>query len=193
MCGAVAHAQEMPRPSPGRPLAAEHLTVRLADYRLEVDDERPPPLPDDTPDRSWYGWQTLLIDAASIAMLYSESLRFVGFATLTLGSPVVHLAHGHASAFGMSLALRGSSAFVVAVGYLVAVDAGAGEADSLASVAGGIVLAGGAGFVFAVLYDAVVLAFTTERPTRRATGYVSVAPWLDRAGRGAGVSVAARL
>lgn len=77
----------------------------------------------------WYGWQTLAVDAASVAVAAaaanvdtdSRSARpFVtagllgGVGGFLVGSPIVHLAHGEYRHAGASLGLHGGGALVSA-------------------------------------------------------------------------------
>lgn len=64
---------------------------------------------------SWYGWQPLLVDAASIASMVGggfaqgvagDTAIVSGSAGVVFGSPLIHLGHGHAGKAAASLALR---------------------------------------------------------------------------------------
>jgi hypothetical protein len=60
----------------------------------------------------WYGWQNLLSDAVSVALIAqggstnSNALAYVGVAGYMVGSPVIHAAHGSVTKPFVSLALR---------------------------------------------------------------------------------------
>ena len=66
----------------------------------------------------WYGWQTLVTDGAGVSLFVASAaasahsqraatgLVYGGAATLVLGGPVVHAAHGRWGAAAGSLALR---------------------------------------------------------------------------------------
>ncbi len=57
---------------------------------------------------SWYGWQILIIDVATVATFAADDsgTRMGGGLAYTLGGPVVHWAHGQQGAGWGSLALR---------------------------------------------------------------------------------------
>lgn len=137
----------------------------------------PPP----TVERRWYGWQTLLSDAASIGLFVSgvnddgrgDIRPAIGLFGYALAPPIIHAAHGHAlKAFG-SLGLRlGAPVVGAVVGFAMA---GCEESDDHyddsdwcgASGAIGGFMVGTAG---AMLFDAVVIAnedVVPERPRER--------------------------
>jgi hypothetical protein len=113
--------------------------------------------------RHWYGWQTLLVDAGSLAL----APLGVGIVTYALGPPVVHAAHGRAGAMLGSLLLRVGLPIVLAVG-----GAELGSATSIPNpnantIAPGPVEGGLAGLVLgvvgAVAIDASVFAWEPGR------------------------------
>jgi hypothetical protein len=62
------------------------------------DREQPLPEWDPEPARTWYGWQTLLVDALAIgtaALTATTSIEgfWLGVGMLVVGSPIVHIAH----------------------------------------------------------------------------------------------------
>lgn len=72
-------------------------------------------LADDEPPKTvheWYGWQTILVDAASIAVMIGGVNHgggagpVVGLVGYTVGGPIVHVANGEGGRAGASLAVR---------------------------------------------------------------------------------------
>src|SRR6185503_13846208 len=73
--------------------------------------------------RRWYGWQTLLVDGASLAVLTGAGLSlnesndywssnaavYPGLAGYILGPPIVHAAHDHWEKAGASFGVRAAS------------------------------------------------------------------------------------
>jgi hypothetical protein len=88
----------------------------------------PPPRPREKrpPEKEWYGWQTLGVDAGAFVLMAAGqatktySVFDVGFGAYLLGPPIVHIVHGNAGpAFG-SVGLRLVSPWVgVAIGVTV--------------------------------------------------------------------------
>ena len=94
-------------------------------------------------DRTWYGWQTLILDAASVAslgigaVLYARQgsredlapqvLLWSGFAGSLLGAPIVHWAHTDTGRGFASLGMRFSGLLLTA---LANPEGGAGSSRS---------------------------------------------------------------
>jgi hypothetical protein len=138
---------------------------------------------------SWYGWQTLLSDAAAIGLwsvaavvddaqygsasyrsyqAWSTALAASGFAVYALGAPAIHLAHGRADQAGESLIMRVGLPFGGAlVGVLVGAGACGRSDDEVPCPLITGVLGFAAGGVAAMVLDAVVLA---REPVRHPTG-----------------------
>jgi hypothetical protein len=78
--------------------------ARQAALSLVLD--RPEPKP------RWYGWQTLIADGASFALLFaggvSDSQEVMGLSVVSfaLASPMIHVAHGNPGRTAISAALR---------------------------------------------------------------------------------------
>jgi hypothetical protein len=121
----------------------------------------------------WYGWQPLLIDLSSIALVAagvarggttSEATSIAGASLFTLGAPIVHLAHGHSGRAAGSVALRTLvPAGGLATGLLLgaALSSPGTAQDPLSKVDnmfGGALLGGGAGVLAAMIVDDVVLS-----------------------------------
>jgi len=126
-------------------------------------------------EKEWYGWQTLIADAASVALYVggreakTESIYDVGIGTYLLATPVIHIVHGNVGpAFG-SLGMRliippvaGGFGFVL--GLIIA---GNRNADFGDVVGGGVVgfyagLLTGIGAAIAI--DAAFLAWEKITP-----------------------------
>lgn len=68
--------------------AAQGRAAAAADLRLSAQ-------ADTGPEVTWYGWQVLPVDVATLALgLYEQNLG-VMVGTYSLGAPLVHWAHGH--------------------------------------------------------------------------------------------------
>lgn len=69
--------------------------------------ERPPPVATES---YWYGWQTLIVDGASIGTMAiggaAPPLALVGFGGYLIGPAFVHGANGNSRGAGLSIALR---------------------------------------------------------------------------------------
>lgn len=99
------------------------------------------------PEKEWYGWQTLIADAAAVGLYagglsaHTPSIYDVGIGTYLLAPPIIHIVHGNVGpAFG-SLGMRlivppiaGGFGFVI--GLIVA---GNRNADVGSWVGGGVV------------------------------------------------------
>ena len=165
------------------PFAALLLTVAAAslvtaparamesDPTFEAPSPTPPPAPaaaapappDDerNTEPRWYGWQTLLVDGATVGLGFATQSPGIVYAAFLAGGPIVHFAHGNVGKGLGSLALR----FLVPgtlglVGF--AVDSAnnpckPGEYLCLSGL-GGLVVGAMTGYVVAVAVDAAVLA-----------------------------------
>jgi len=87
--------------------ATESSTALQPPQAEEIPAAKEPPT-----DTRWYGYQTLLADAASTALLIgaakseTPTLAALGLGTYLIAGPVIHLANGRPKAAGTSLALR---------------------------------------------------------------------------------------
>jgi hypothetical protein len=132
--------------------------------------------------RVWYGWQTLLVDAASFALPLGAAAASVdggqagnAFALgYMLGGPVVHFAHGNVGRGFGSLGLRVGVPLAGAVaGAAVTSRSGCDYCAFGGAIVGGIAVIGGA-----IALDASLLAYDREPRT------VSVALVPGRADQG---------
>lgn len=143
------------------------------------------------PERTWYGWQTLTVDAGALAILgvtqalahdstssYPESARWAGLGTYVFGAPLVHAGHGNWGAAAASFSLR---TLPVGSAYLMlsACDWWHGD-RGCTSVLSAVTMVS---FVLPLALDPALFAYETKRDTALA----SISPWFDRTG--AGVSV----
>jgi hypothetical protein len=71
--------------------------------------DAPSPPPADTPQREWYGWQTLVVDGVGIVTLPV----LVGVGVYLVGPPIVHWAHGRVGLGFADLGIRFASAVVL--------------------------------------------------------------------------------
>ena len=126
----------------------------------------------------WYGWQTLVVDGASLALgtaaiglsgsssSGSEVGNVAGVLTvsaLVLGGPIVHAAHGNWEKAGGSLGLRLGAPAAGALGGFLVGSASCPHDDSdvpCSAVGGGIGLIAGA--ATAIIVDVAVLANEPE-------------------------------
>jgi hypothetical protein len=61
------------------------------------------------PRTQWYGWQTLLSDAAAVTLMAALPLEvgvYAGAGVFVAGAPLIHAAHGQPGRMGISFALR---------------------------------------------------------------------------------------
>jgi hypothetical protein len=125
------------------------------------------------PRREWYGWQTLIVDGASVGIMIigglaqSAAIGATGGLVYLGGPAAVHFGHGNV---GMGFASMGLRVGAPIVGALIGLAAGAGACSSRSG--NGDCLAVGAslgflgGYVTAVAVDAAVLAY--DEPKREA-------------------------
>jgi hypothetical protein len=147
--------------------------------------------------RSWYGYQTLALDALSTVLITVGIVKWNGYAgaagaaSFLLGPPIVHMAHGQGwkGLYDMGL-LRVTEPLVsagvgAAIGAIVGAKTGCGAGgDDIPLPCGtlpGLLIGLGVGMVAAVAVDASVFAWDTKpaatdsQPKRAAFG-PSMAP-----------------
>jgi hypothetical protein len=122
--------------------------------------------------RRWYGWQTLLVDAAAFGTAlagYSTNdftanpASTVGIVSYVFGPPIVHWLHGHAGKGAIDLAGRILAPLLIGgLGYLIGLPGG----DKTSSLVGNIGL--GVAYVGVVTFDAAVMAFEATYDTESA-------------------------
>jgi hypothetical protein len=147
------------------------------------------------PKRRWYGWQTLIADGLTGAAILAgldrsdrtgDSIAVVGLIAFSLGTPIIHWAHGHVTKGAVSLAIRGGCAGALGLGTL-----NSGGAVSP------LLLLGGLGLIAAIPIDAAIFAREDVPPrTATQTGFrvesLGFAPTLDPAVGGVGLSAIGR-
>jgi hypothetical protein len=170
-----------PRESPSLPPVA----TSRADPRWET---VPEGLADDAPTHvkgrphRWYGWQTLLVDTASIGLLVagavseSSALETTGFGMYVFGGPVVHGFHGRADMVLLDGGVRfGAPALLGSTGYILESSNCGSLFCGFAGLGAGIV----AGMVTAITLDAAVLAREPSPVKPGSAAITGIAPMVD--------------
>jgi hypothetical protein len=159
--------------------------------------------------RRWYGWQTLLVDGASLAVLTAAGLSlneshdywssnaavYPGLAGYTLGPPIVHAARDHWGKAGASFGVRAASLGLLTLGVVECLSASgrsdtwSGDRDS--SDDGGctsnpIFWFGVGAIPAAIALDAALIA--REYVPSSAASSLRFSPWVDAKNRGGGLS-----
>lgn len=177
---AVAHAQD------GRPPS-------LSPAKGQISSTAP-----QEPRQEYYGWQVMLADAASLALLFNDEGTWLGVGGYALGGPIVHAAHGNV---GSTLASAGLRAGLPVLGFfagviLVEQDSHCGEEeydcdDGFAALGAGLAL-GALGVVSAVAIDWLALGWD-DRPASPASGRsLVVVPQVGVSENGASLGVLGR-
>jgi hypothetical protein len=134
-------------------------------FAFAADDAIPaPPLP---PSTHWYGYETLAVDAAALALVLpiamshdnnlQEGLFIASGAIYGHGGPIVHFAHGHVSKGFTDLGLR--TGLPVAFGFVGGlIGAAGGPNNSLGPTFLGVLVGGAIGMGSAIAFDAAWLA-----------------------------------
>lgn len=155
--------------------------------------------------RAWYGWQTLSLDSAALALLLvgrervgshrtnGVLLETAGLAGYALAAPAVHFAHGQPRRAALSLGLR--VGLPLLVGGVLAAEGAARCPDGPPEDPRGcerlttaILVAGSLSMLAASIADATVLAWEPKLPPLRGLGRkattpaFSLAPTVDFAG-----------
>jgi hypothetical protein len=120
----------------------------------------------------WYGWQTLLVDAAAMTMLYGSvkshtpSLAWVGLGIYAFGAPTVHAWRGHGDKLNGDIAVRILAPFIGALLASVSLPPSEptcrGRSSLYRQEVDGMRAGAAGGAVAAILVDAFGLAFDTE-------------------------------
>lgn len=144
------------------------------------------------PDGSeWYGWQTLLVDGASIGLTWGgmtswhhdHAMLYLGMGTYALGGPTVHLAHGRPGAAAGSLLLRVGLGF----GGMFAGASADHDGESFAGAAYGLL----AGMLAASAIDAAALGHEdVVRPAERPQSGLSMSPTVSASRHAGAVGLA---
>lgn len=122
--------------------------------------------------RSWYGWQTLIADGASLTFMMAASggsrktdtdsvLASVGVLGYFFGAPSVHWAHENVGAGFGSLGIRGGSTTLLVLGAVSCYDGWGGNDGGDGC---GFVIIGALGMLAAIPIDAAALAYEDVVP-----------------------------
>lgn len=145
------HGPPAPEPAKGEPTRSEPQRVA----------------PRVAPPTRWYGWETMLTDAASAAIgPFAPAAFAVGYLT---GAPTVHLLNGQLGKAGASLGLRVGLPLAGALGGVVlASAASSGSYDRESNMETLAAVGAGFGVLGAVIADAAILSkapvTTVDRP-----------------------------
>jgi hypothetical protein len=185
-----------------RALSAASIVIALsfAPAPALADEDEAPPRP---PQKTWYGWQTLIVDAAATTIAVDGLFRHaclgtgkdctemdVGLATFALGAPAVHLAHGSAPKAGGSLALHVlgppiGGGLGLGAGALLGAAATGGDPLAMTMLgAVGLVLGVGAGWLGAIAVDSLALGYATPAPRVTLQPSIAIVPGRAEAGVG---------
>ena len=135
------------------------------------------------PERYWYGWQSLLVDGASLALFIPGALTkqdpvwLSALLVFSLGGPIVHWAHGNIGRGFGSLGIR-----VITAPLLMLFGVHMGDGHILST------LIASALYAVPAAIDAALLAY--DAPTSTTPGRLVWAPTLDLRAGGATVGVA---
>lgn len=151
------------------------------------------------PERRWYGWQTLLVDAGSFSLLIAGGYTnsgpesnttggvLTGFGSLgyLFGPAIVHAAHGHWGKAGGSFGIRAGSVVLLIAGVASCFDESLFHGNSCDSNV--LLWLGVIGFFGAPVIDAAVLAHEDVTPGDEAR--LTLAPWFDPSRRTSGFTL----
>lgn len=129
----------------------------------------PPPAEENRARPTWYGWQTLLADGASIAV--TPAVPLVGLGGYVLGGPIVHLAHGRVGAALGSLGLRVGAPIAGGTAAYLIQGKCRGDFCGVAPLLGA-----GVGLISAIALDSALLARAPGEETPRAERRDAKAP-----------------
>ncbi|MEO5726362.1 MAG: hypothetical protein ABI134_14670 [Byssovorax sp.] len=170
-------------PPPARaalPPQSDPQRLRSPDYVYVPGDWAASSMPGMPSRRVWYGWQTLLLYAASTTVGLASGFAggasdsgflvvagsVVGGTGLVLGGPIVHWAHGNTSRGFAALGLNfGATLASGGVGIGIACAAGGcnGSSQGL-GIFVGLVFGGAAGLLTAMIIDVSALSYETTAP-----------------------------
>jgi hypothetical protein len=135
--------------------------------------------------RSWYGWQILLLDGLGLGLsvagilAQTPAIGGTGLGIFLAGGPAVHFAHGNVATGFASLGLRAGGTMLFSfVGLLFVLH------DTLSDANWAILLASGGAAVSAI--DAGLLSYDTA-PRRRDSAKLQLVPFADRHSRSSGL------
>jgi hypothetical protein len=184
--GCAQPAPPKPIPAPvvvPAPVPTTQPTTQPAPAPAPTTEPTPAPKPLPQYEKVWYGYQTLIADAASFGLfaaglsVRSGGLVAAGYTGFVLGTPIVHMVHGNVGPGFGSIGLRLLMPLIgLGVGAIVGVIAsgtsGSGSFDRFADGANGAVngavIGGIIGAAGCSLIDAAGFAYTKERIDDRA-------------------------
>ncbi len=139
--------------------------------------------------RHWYGWETLTVDAVSIAAM---PLAGVGVGGYLLGAPIVHAAHDRWGAAATSLGMRVALPIAGAYAGVALANCPKNTQDEGMCGLGEALVGLGLGMLTAIVIDAAVLGYEPA-PSKSATiarlPQVAIAPWIERDRKGASLAL----
>jgi len=149
-------------------------------------------------ERVWYGWQTLLADGATGAVLLGLLIGeeeadpiWVALAVWGLATPLIHVAHGNYAHAFASVGLRAGSVAVSFLVFVFTLFAAWGSDDG-----SGIMALTWVAIVSSVIgvaaIDAGILAYE-ERTVSPGSATLQLAPFVDRATRTLGLALVGQL
>lgn len=180
--------------------------------RAQVPSVSPTPQPSETAAQSeWYGWQTLLTDAASITLITAgamvqdgnshsqdgnrmlgTSLMLTGLAGYVAGAPIMHFGKRQPGRGLGSIAMRVSLPFVGGVIGAESASCHASSDESGYCGVGEAALGVGLGALTAIALDASVLAWAPMKEEGNAEASFGFAPVIAKDGKSAELRVFGR-
>jgi hypothetical protein len=148
------------------------------------------------PQRRWYGWQTLLVDAVPLLGLLGVAaaerhgdegaqLAVAFSAVYFVGGPIVHMGHGQFGKAALSFGVRSAGPLLILAGSQDGLQYGSSLGDVM-------IVFGALAIPAAITIDAAAIA-REDLPPRAATASIlqrlGFAPWFDPKHGGAGLSV----
>jgi hypothetical protein len=140
--------------------------------------QAPPPTPPGRPaeeeeESRWYGWQTLIVDAAATALTIGYYQQWgYGYVGFIIGPPIVHFAHGRVGIGFADMGVRLGAPVLLAVGGFLLGGGGGpnGSSRDLGTSAAGAVIGFLIGYTGAIALDAAVFAREKVKRDPRAAG-----------------------
>lgn len=194
---AAAHAdEEIPRGNPQAPPSVEAPNAPSASPPTSGGPQNEAaPLAAAAPERTWYGYQTLVADATTVVVLpllgvatRSGAVAVTGVAGFTFATPIIHMAHGNYGYGALSFTLRAG----LLVGTAAAV-IGSYTCHNCSYALPWALL--GTAMIGVPALDAAVFAYETEVPKKapkrsaRAFEPTNLTPSVSTDGRGASVGL----
>ncbi|MGE0324425.1 MAG: hypothetical protein AB7S68_19060 [Polyangiaceae bacterium] len=150
------HGQEARAQSAGQDLGWSPPQVSFSPAREREGSDKPAYTGPYRLEHRWYGWQTLLVDAASVGLAVVTQNAYVFLGGYWIFPPVLHLGHGQPSRAIGSLGLRVALPFI-GMGLGSGQDGNGEDGDA------GLVYGALTGLVVASILDAAWLSWKDER------------------------------